>query len=152
MTLDPALLAAYREAEYVVYNADQSIVTRIDQPSAPLAELLAARGASAAVLLTACNPRSRELAIVDNIARQQELCDALRRLQLGWLNAVGRSADGRWQEASLLVFDLPSGQAMALCQHFEQHAWVRYDAQGCGQIVVTDLPPDSGRHSGARTL
>lgn len=144
MTLDPALTVAYREADYVVYDEHSSIVTRIDRPSPPLANLLAARGAAGAALLTACNPRSQELAMVDNVARQQQLCGELRRLQLNWLSAVGRSADGQWQEASLLALDLPSDQAMALCRQFEQHAWVRYDAEGRGQLVVTDLPAAAG--------
>ena len=137
--LDAAQEAAYREAEYVVYEDDEAIITRIGQPCARLAQLLALRGARCAVLLNACNPRSQALSIGENFSRQQLLSNELKGLQLSWLSAVGRSADGLWQEVSMLAFDLSLDQAQHLCQQFEQHAWVSYDSEGRGELMVTDL-------------
>src|SRR2546426_10258528 len=57
MALPPKLIAAYENADYVVFT-DPELVFRIGEPSTRLDALLAAERATAAAYLTAANPRS----------------------------------------------------------------------------------------------
>ncbi len=123
-----ALLAAYRTADYVI--DDGVVVGHIDVISEGFAARLRAHGAASAALLTSCNPFSRPLSPAENAARlaalEAELTDAGR----AFIAAEGRAPDLSWREPSLLVFDLPDAGADALCRRWQQHAWVRVDADG----------------------
>jgi hypothetical protein len=137
--LQPALLLAYQRAEYVVFGERDPIVTCIGQPSETLAALLLREGVDQAALLTACNPRSESLDHATNVARMGELKDQLRNG--GWRSceAEGRAANRSWSEASLLVLGLDAVEAQTICQRWQQHAWVQYDASGCGALYCTVL-------------
>src|SRR5229473_650544 len=55
MTLSAELLAAYQDADYVVFG-DPDIVLRVGEPSPRLDALLEAEGAATAAYITAANP------------------------------------------------------------------------------------------------
>lgn len=135
--LDPALRQAYCAAEYVVFDAGQPILTRIGETSAALARLLDREGAVRAALISACNPLSERLSDAENGRRTQALRHGLEASGRRWLEAEGRSADGRWSEPGVLMLDPADGEALALCQRWQQHAWVDFDAQGRGALQFT---------------
>jgi len=100
---DPALLAAYRAAEFVIPIGARVCRFQIDRPTPPvLADWLAAEGPAG--WLSAFNPGSRQLPILENLARHQSLW---RRLQAEGLTALAGYAgdpEGVWpDETSLLV-------------------------------------------------
>lgn len=100
---DPALLAAYRAAEYVIPLGGSWCRFRIDQPMPPaLTAWLDSEGPAG--WLSAFNPGSQPLPILDNLARHVALW---RRLQAQEFTALaGYAADpkGLWpDETSLLV-------------------------------------------------
>lgn len=133
----PALRVAYREAEYLVFDAGQPILTRIGEASPALARLLDREGARQAALLTACNPLSQPLSDRENARRMAALRSGLDAAGRRWLEAEGRAADGRWAEPGVLLLDPAAGEALALCQQWQQHAWVAFDAQGRGALQFT---------------
>lgn len=135
--VDPALRLAYGAAEYLVFDAGRPIVTRIGEPNVALARLLDRQGAGRAALLTACNPLSEKLSDAENGRRMRALCGGLDAAGRRWLEAEGRAADGRWAEPGVLLLDPAAGEALALCQQWQQHAWVAYDAQGRGALQFT---------------
>jgi hypothetical protein len=100
---DPALLAAYRAAEYVVPIGSRVCRFRIGEPvPEPLERWLQEHGAAG--WLSAFNPRSRPLPLLENRQRHQRLWQRLRAE--GFTALAGYSADpeGQWpDETSLLV-------------------------------------------------
>lgn len=125
----PADLAdAYHATSYEVYCRPLTRL-RIDQPGPGEAGLLA--NVHRAALLTACNPRSRELGAADNARRQRRLCRLLDRLDIAWISACGRPDGDQWRpEPSVLAMDLSPQLARALARHFDQWAylWLERDA------------------------
>ena len=100
---DPALLAAYRAAEYVIPIGGRLCRFQIDRPTpSALADWLSTEGASG--WLSAFNPGSQQLPILENLVRHESLW---RRLQAEKLTALaGYAGDpaGLWpDETSLLV-------------------------------------------------
>jgi hypothetical protein len=136
----PALLAAYRAADYVI--DDGAVVGRIDATSDGFAARLRAHGAASAALLTSCNPFSRLLSPAMNAARlaalEAELADAGR----AFIAAEGRAPDLSWREPGLLIFDLRGAEADALCRRWQQHAWVRVDADGRLELRIASAAAD----------
>ena len=133
--LSPILVAAYRTAEYVI--DDGAVVGRIDAISDGFAARLRALGAASAALLTSCNPLSRPLSPAENAARLAALAAGLSHAGHAFILAEGRAPDLTWREPSLLVFDLPDAEADALCRRWQQHAWVRVDADGRLELRIT---------------
>ncbi len=126
--LSPALIDAYRSAEYVI--DDGAVVGRIDAISDGFAARLRARGAACAAVITSCNPLSRRLSSGENAGRLAALKDELLAAGYAFIPAEGRATDLSWREPSLLVFDPPDAHVEALCRRWQQHAWVRVDAAG----------------------
>ena len=56
--LDPALVDAYRTADYHVTGCEPAFVLHVDERSPALAALYAATGSACSAWLTACNPAS----------------------------------------------------------------------------------------------
>src|SRR5687768_6022049 len=113
MPLSPALLAAYENADYVVF-ADPELVLRVGEPSSRLDALLEQQGASTAVYLTAANAGA--------VSTLKELVAAA-----GYPSHAGegRDPDGdRDAEQSLLVIGIYRANAEALGRLFGQNAIV----------------------------
>ena len=130
------LLDIYLAAEYVVHMQGEDIVLKIGE-LAP-----AALGSHPWSLMTAHNPYSRPLCERDNQALQQRLTELLAVHNYRTLPATGRSTDGHWQEASLLVLNIPRDLARALGSRFQQNAVVFAEAGGPIELLLCDQAQD----------
>ena len=138
---DPVLLAAYRAAEYVVPIGARLCRFQPDRPAPrPLAAWLADNGPAG--WLSAFNPGSRRLSILDSLRRHDALW---RRLRLeGRTALVGYAADasGEWpDETSLLVSGIGLEQVNRLALDFGQVAFLWLEP---GQPVRMLLADPSG--------
>jgi len=140
-TIDPALLNAYRSADYVVLD-DPPIVFQIGTAHQVLALLLLSFGAESACFITACNPRSRLLSSDENLDRQMRLLALIESERLNYFVGRGESADGTWAEDSYLIFDLDLKTAMDWAQQFEQNAWISVPVNGAPELVITEFRAD----------
>lgn len=123
-SIDPALLQAYRETDYIVH-AQPGFVLRIDQPSAALAAHFKQRGIDAACLITACNPCSQPLPDHENLARQARLEQALQQAGLHWVRAVGKHPANAWPpEVGCFVEGMDEETACQWGRDYEQNAVV----------------------------
>ena len=128
------LLDIYLAAEYVVHMQGEDIVMKIGD-LAP-----AALGSHTWSLMTAQNPYSRPLCDRDNQALQQRLAQLLAVHNYRTLPATGRSTDGQWQEASLLVMNISRDLARTLGSRFRQNAVVFAEAGGPVELLPCDKP------------
>lgn len=136
---DPALLAAYRAAEYVVPVGGRVCRFRVDRPvPVPLGAWLDAEGPAG--WLTAFNPGSRQLPILENLNRHQALW---RRLQAEGLTAsAGYAGDpaGIWpDETSLLVPAIGLARLNRLAREFGQLAFLWLEAGEPARLWLADL-------------
>lgn len=121
MGLSPALLEAYRAADYVVH--DPHVVIRIGEPNAALDALLA--DAEGAAFLTAANPGSERRGDEENRRFITALEEALHAAGWRTLEGEGRDAKGAWPaEPSFLVPGIPRARALELARRFGQNAFV----------------------------
>jgi ribosomal protein L15E len=115
LTVSPARLAAYRTAQYRAAGS----IFRIGRPSRELDSLLLGLRARQAVLITACNPRSRRTPAALNERAMARLHAALHRRPV----TPAESGDGDWREAQFLAL-CPPAWAAVLARRFRQNAIV----------------------------
>jgi len=96
------------------------LVTVIGVGGRPADEVVADLGSFWVV--TAWNPFSEELTLVENACRHAELLARLEADGLVWLPAVGSSPDGQWAEESVAIPGIDREAARALGRAFDQHA------------------------------
>ncbi len=79
-------------------------------------------------VITAYNPGARVLPAEENRRRHEELVAAV----CAWVcwPAVGRDAEGGWQEASVAVVGAPERELLAIARRFEQDAVYRLAGEG----------------------
>lgn len=133
MGLSPALLEAYRAAEYAV--DDPHVVIRIGEPNPALDALLA--GAGRAAFLTAANPGSERRSDEENRCSLIALREALDAA--GWraLEGEGRDPKGAWRaERSFLVLGISHDQALELARRFGQNGFVWCERGAAPQLVL----------------
>ncbi len=135
---DPGLLAAYRKAEYVVPIGARLCRFQPDRPtSGPLGAWLADNGPAG--WLSAFNPGSRRLSILDNLRRHDALW---RRLRLeGRTALVGYAADpsGAWpDETSLLVPGIGLERLNRLALDFGQLAFLWLEPGRPVRLLLAD--------------
>lgn len=128
--MDPALISAYLETDYIVH-AGPDFVLHIDQPCAALAAYYKRRHIAAACVITAWNPFSQSLPYAENQARQAKLEQELQ--QAGWqsIPAVGRHPTNGWPpEAGCFVEGMSEEAASEWGRIYEQNAvvWCGADA------------------------
>lgn len=134
--LSPALLIAYRSADYIV-EAREPFVLNIDQYSTALATLYSAHNSLTAAFITACNPASQVLPAEDNAARQQVLQQVLQDLGLHCLPGRGEDPAGQWPgEDSFLVLGIEKETACGLGRQFGQNAIVFCNSDAVPQLVL----------------
>jgi hypothetical protein len=124
MPVSPELLAAYENADYVVF-ADPELVLRIGEPSRRLDALLEHEGATTAAYVTAA---------ASAVATLAELVAAA-----GYpaYPGEGRDPDGdRDAEQSLLVIGIYRANAEALGRLFGQNAIVFVEKGAAPELVV----------------
>ena len=115
MSLSAHLRLAYGAAEYRVAGCS----LRIGRRSLTLDGLLAGMGVREAVLITACNPRSRLSCANRNARMMRRLRAMLRRRTV----FPAESGAGRWTEAQFLAA-APEAWACVVARRFGQNAMV----------------------------
>ena len=132
--LDPALLQAYRETDYIV-QAGPDFVLHVDQYCAALAAYYEQHGVSSGCVLTACNPYSLPLADGENQARQQALEAQLQQAGWLWVRALGAHPHNGWPpEVGCFVAGMGEEAAYAWGRAYEQNAVV-----WCGKDAIARL-------------
>jgi hypothetical protein len=136
MTLSADLLAAYENADYVVFG-EPDIVLRVGEPSPRLDALLEAEGATAAAYITAANPRGEHRPDTRNAPGVAALDDLLAAAGYPRLPGEGRDPEGRWPaEPSVLVIGIYREHAEALGRLFGQNAIVFVEKGAAPQLVL----------------
>jgi hypothetical protein len=88
-------------------------------------------------VITAFNPRSRLLRRGENEERNRLLRADLERAGLTFVEAVGRSPNSSWQEASFAVMDADRESTLELARRYEQSAIFEW-APSARSILWTD--------------
>jgi hypothetical protein len=138
----PALVAAYRAADYHVTGVPVPFVLNVDVASAALAAGHRAHGVRRSAFLSACNPRSRLADPNDNRLADERL--AARLCRLGFVPVAGHGADpaGRWpDEPSWWVPGLGVETASVLGHTFGQHGILAAGADAVPRLVLLREPP-----------
>lgn len=131
MALSPELVAAYRQADYVV--RDPPVVIRVGEASAALDELIGE--AASAAFLTAANPGSERRSDEENRDRLAVLKHALAGRR--HLEAEGRDPRGGWPaEPSFLVLGISRAEATELARRFGQNAFVWCERGSAAELVL----------------
>lgn len=121
----PELAAAYRATLFVVRDDGREIVLRIGTRSEEAAELHRRFSVPESCIVTAWNPRSRELPAAENAARHRRLEGRMAWLERATLPAEGRDPAGAWTpEQSLWIAGAGLQEALFLGNAFGQHAIV----------------------------
>lgn len=131
--LDPELLRAYAETDYIVSD-DPPLVLRVAEQNDDARILLASFGVTTAAFLTAWNPRSEKLSEDENLDRQMELLSEIEARRLNYL--VGYGERGEWREYSYLILGIDRQGASELALQFEQNAYVWLDDAGVPALVT----------------
>jgi len=135
MPLSPDLIAAYENADYVVF-ADPGLVLKIGGPSRGLDGLLEQEGAATAAFLTAANPRSEPRSPAENAAALAKLDQVIAASGYPWRAGEAREPDGRWVEPSRLVIGIYRDHAKTMGRIFGQNAIVFVEKGGAPELVV----------------
>ena len=135
MKIPPKLMAAYNEADYIVF-AEPEFVLKIGEPSRRLDALLEQEGATTAAFLTAANPRSKPQSAAQNASALSALDQLVAASGYPWRAGEGREPDGSWVEPSRLVIGIYRENAEALGRLFGQNAIVFIEKGGPPELVV----------------
>ena len=99
--------------------------------------------AAPAHLLTAYNPRGKELTSAENEARQEQLRAHLHGEGLAAVRSLGASEDGSWSEPGFALLDAGEDRVIAIARRFGQaaiYAWTERSLEVVGAL-------DEGRAS-----
>ena len=132
-SLDPKLLALYKETDYIVSD-DPPLLLKVDEQNDGARILLASFGVQTGAFVTAWNPRSEQLSEVENDERQMALLSAIESLRLNYLVGFGERDD--WREYSYFILGASREIASELASSFEQNAYVFVDEAGIPQLVT----------------
>ena len=135
MPLSPELLAAYQDADYVVF-AEPPIVLKVGIPSPRLDALLEAEGVPCAAFVTAANPRSKPRSKEENARALAGLDQLVAASGYPWRPAEGREPDGSWVEPSRLVLGISRDNAETLGRLFGQNAILFIEKGRAPEVVV----------------
>jgi len=131
--LDPDLLRAYAETDYIVSD-DPPLVLHVAEQNDDARILLASFGVTTAAFLTAWNPGSKKLSDDENLDRQMELLSEIEARRLNYL--VGYGERGEWREYSYLILGIDRQDASELALQFEQNAYVWLDDAGVPALAT----------------
>ena len=130
------LLDSYTEANYHVY-ANPSFILKIGQSSKELRKLLADLNVKFAAFITAFNPYSKELELIENRSRNKILEGKIKSLALYYIKGDGRCGDsGQVGEESFLVFGLSKKQAINLGMESQQNAIVVCETNATPSLLL----------------
>ena len=128
----------YRTAVYGVFSGSREIRFRIGENNAEIEALLGEFKAERFALITAYNPRSKELPEEENLIRQEELSGDLCDAGYGFLQGYGADENDSWIEPSLFVLDISEETAVSFAGKYEQHAIVYGERGSAPQLVWCD--------------
>jgi hypothetical protein len=136
MPIRPDLLAAYKNALYVVFGAPD-LVLRIGEANEVLDALMDEEGAESAAYLTAANPggelQDKGANDLSCAALHQILADAGYACYLG----EGRDPEGDWPaEPSVLAVGISRREAEVIGRSYEQVAIVFIERGKAAELVV----------------
>ncbi len=134
--MDTALVDAYRETEYRVTEGEP-FTMMVDVPCDGLQSLYRVMNSICAVFITAYNPLSRVSSDADNVRRQADLAEELRRRALVKIAGVGQHPSGPWPgEPSYLVLGIDLHEAQELGRVFDQNAIIWCDADAVPTLIL----------------
>ena len=140
MSLTPELLAAYRNAEYVVF-ADAHVVMRVGEKNAQVDALISAEGATSAAFVTAANPRGESRSDMENGVANAALQNFVAAAGYPHFWGEGRDPGGSWAEPSFLIIGIYRANAEALGQLFEQNAIVFCEIGKPPELIILEKNP-----------
>jgi Protein of unknown function (DUF3293) len=124
--LTAALIDAYRATDFVLFDTgDGEVVVNVGRWSAAFEQVLAARGAETAIIVTAYNPRSVVLPDAENAARHTQMTALLDARGYDYALGEGRDPTGQWKaELECVVFGISVEAGLDLARAFDQNAIV----------------------------
>ena len=132
--LNNKLIQAYRLAIYRVLT-DPPFDLRIDHYSEALADWHARVGVNYSALISAANPRSRQLDKTENQRRHSELIHQLRNHPFA--EGLNLDPSGQWpDEPSVLIGGISSKEAHALAEIWGQNAWLEADRKAIPRLTA----------------
>lgn len=135
--VDPATVAAYAAAHYVVNGVAPAFVLRAGQPSVELKVLHAHHGVACSAFLTAWNPGSGRRANEINEAAQADLEATLHAAGFLLFAGVGVDPTGNWPaEQSVLVLGIPRERAEQFGRQYRQNAILWMGADPVPEVVL----------------
>ena len=140
MAITQKTLAAYRNADYVVF-ADRTVVLRIGELNAELDALITTEGASTAAFVTAANARGERRSDEENGVANAALQSFVAAAGYPHFWGEGRDPFGSWAEPSFLVIGIYRANAEALGQLFEQNAIVFCEVGKAPELLVLERHP-----------
>lgn len=130
------IVQAYLETQYRV-NANPAFTLRVGVQSADLITLHKGLGKGCSTFITAWNPWSKQLGILENKALNEALSEQLDQLGLPYIGGIGQHPSNAWPgEESFLVFGLPLDESKALGSRFEQNALIWCSEDATPQLIL----------------
>jgi hypothetical protein len=137
--LEPRLIAAYLATDYIAQLDGEEIIINVGKPApALLTERVQGKSVRGWTVITAYNPCSRLQGAASNEARQVLLAETLSLHGYETHAALGRSADGEWEEPSILVLGISCELAGAIGASFLQNAVVFGEAGAAAELVFCE--------------
>ena len=137
--LEPQLIAAYLTTDYVAHIDGEEIVINVGRPvPALLTERVRDKAMPGWAVITAYNPCSVLESAVSNEARQLLLAEMLSLHGYETHSALGRGADGEWEEPSILVLGISYELAGAIGASFLQNAVVFGEMGAAAELVFCE--------------
>jgi len=123
--IDERLANAYRATSYWAKSPVESFRLRIGEKHPEWDATLHTLGIAEWAMVTAYNPRSKQLLPIENRERQERLGAEIGALGFACWPGENIADDGGWPaETSALVLGIGREVAMELARRFEQHAIV----------------------------
>ena len=130
------IVQAYLETDYRVH-AEPAFTLRVGNQSAELMAHHKILGKVCSTFITAWNPWSKQLGILDNKALNAALLTELDHLGLTYTEGVGQHPSNAWLgEESFLVFGLPLDESKALGSRYEQNALIWCGEDATPQLIL----------------
>lgn len=121
VNIDQQLLKAYLNADYCLIKP--SLKIKVGENSRELDTFLMDNNAYYWAFITAWNPHTQLLNLVENEGRHQSLMQNLIEARYTFVEGYGESQDGRYPpEKSLMIFDISKVDAMRLGRRYQQNA------------------------------
>jgi hypothetical protein len=130
------LIDAYLKTIYVVAS-DPEFILNVGKYSESIERLYSIVNVKTACFITSYNPFSNVLNQIDNTARQLQLMDDVRSMQLQFISGHGVSKDTDWIEPSVLILGISSEESKRLAIKHQQNAFIWCDESATSKLVLT---------------